>query len=269
MVKLLLPVLLTIATASPALAARPLVIAVVRGNLTVTPSAGASLRGTPGTMVPEDAILELGPTGWAELRLGNDVRLRLAAGTRVGLASTGTAAAQPTLDLERGRMWIEAMGRPVAVVNGGHRGLIPERGSAVIDVSPAGLLLIPRRGVARLRGVRVSPGQLARIAGGERISVQPGGTAIADLVATEARDVLGDPQGLRSFLIERSRSARIGRLDVRSTAQILRLGPEILGADSGPAGAMLEDALRPAPFFDEEVPSKGPNVSVEVEFAGE
>ena len=41
------------------------------------------------------------------------------------------------------------------------------------------------------------------------------------------------------------------------------------GTDPGLAGWTIEEAVRTAPFLETEIPPKGPNVRVEVEFAGE
>jgi hypothetical protein len=46
---------------------------------------------------------------------------------------------------------------------------------------------------------------------------------------------------------------------VRSTS-------EVTGAERGAYGLLVEEGFRPPPFFEAEVPPKGPNVRVEVEF---
>ena len=60
-----------------------------------------------------------------------------------------------------------------------------------------------------------------------------------------------------------------GELEVSFTEVEGGLQPEISGADQGQLGDGVERNVRPPPFFEQEVPSKGPNVRVEVEFVGD
>jgi hypothetical protein len=252
-------VLLSLIAAEPAGG----VVAVVKGG--VSSSTGRQIA--PGTRLEAGASIETGASGWAEVHLLGDVRVRIAAGSRIEIAKSSSTAAE--LILGGGRIWVQAIGREVRVRSAERTVRLLEPSSVILDHSARlGLSVIPRRGVAEVDGFRAAPGLVAQIDSSQSPPrLVPGGQAIADLVANEARAALGDPHGLRSFLIERSARAEIGRLDVRRVHEVIRTSPEILGTDGGSAAAMLEEALRPAPFFDREVPPKGPNVKVEVEFA--
>jgi hypothetical protein len=84
----------------------------------------------------------------------------------------------------------------------------------------------------------------------------------------EAEAGIGDLLGLGAFLLEHARGVALRSAGPRGVLDILRTD-ESSGADAGPGGVLVESALRPPPFFEEEVPPKGPNVRVEVTFGDE
>lgn len=224
-----------------------------------------------GAAVGADAALEVG--GWCELWSTGDARIRLSAGARV----RGGAR----IEVERGRAWVQVAGRaggegePLDVMVGRWRVRVTPGSSVVIERAvTAGSTVMVRVGSAVIHTqedavsgrlpVLVQPGDAAR---GEPPALRSGGAALLDLVASESREAQGDPAQLARFLVERARGAPIGRLGTRAVADILRIDPEIAGADGGSMGLTLEEAIRPPPFFEREVPSKGPNAEIVVEFA--
>jgi hypothetical protein len=251
------------------MAAAPARIAVARGDVAIGEPrrpAGAGAEVHPGLSV------ETGPTAWAELHLPGGTRLRISAGTQLTVVDTSTAGQK--VELSSGRIWLQlpaprqraTFGAVVSTPAG--RGWIAPGASAIAEYGPrSGAWLVVRRGLAELGGHLIAPGQVGRIEAGKTGAVYAGGMGAADLAGAEARGALADPAGFETFLLAAVATAPIGRLDVRRSDQILRLDPEITGSSAGPVGGLLEEALRPAPFFDEEVPPRGPNVEVEVEFA--
>jgi hypothetical protein len=116
--------------------------------------------------------------------------------------------------------------------------------------------------------IPIARGQIATFPpGAHRVApARIGGAGISDLAALEARAGLGDLIGIRAFLFERVSRSVLAEISPRGASEIVRLGSEIAGADGGPAGAAIETGIRPPPFFESEVPPKGPNVRVEVTF---
>ncbi|MFO0724147.1 MAG: hypothetical protein U1E65_10215 [Myxococcota bacterium] len=282
MVKLGLVLLAVLALEKPAFAeGDPLGVAgVVRGNVSLLSGAGSAPLAV-GAVLRDGVTVETGSNGWVELYLTGSRRLRLSASTRLTLtastASTASTARALRVELATGRISasVASRGAVATIVLGRIRAEL-EPGSAVIaDANVAQTTMLEARvGSTQIRdgegaALTIVPGQVALSAVGGGLEVRRGSGALANLAVSEARSSLYDPAGLRQFLLERVRSVRIGGLDVRTTGELLRLSPEILGADGGPTGAAVEEALRPPPFYDEEVPSKGPNVRVEVQFAGD
>ena len=230
--------------------------------------------GSAGIVFAGDTV-EVGRSAWAELRLVDDVIIRSSAGTRLAVGSGKPTAAEPAIALRSGRAWVEVPerpGPPFSMRAGRVLVTVPPGGSVIVEVSAStGPWIVVRRETVRAASnaiqVDIEPGWLGNF-GGDGV-VRPGGRAIADLVAMEARGRIGDLIGLEAFLIRHSGTAALGRTDARRVRSLLRLDPEATGADAGYAGALIEESVRPAPFFEEEVPPKGPNVRVEIEFAGD
>lgn len=223
-------------------------------------------RAAPAVLgAPITGEVALEASGWCELWSSGDARLRLAAGTRV---TSGT-----TVDVERGRAWLQlpASGDTLVMRSGRWHVEVPPGASVVVERSSAvGTTVAVRAGLAVVRAeagaapVVVRPGEVAH---GAVPVLRAGGVGLLDLAASEAREARRDPTRLRSFLVERSARVVLGRLDTRTVGTILRVDPELAGGDGGSAGYTLEEALRPPPFYEAEVPTKGPNVEIVVEFA--
>ncbi len=96
-----------------------------------------------------------------------------------------------------------------------------------------------------------------------------GGRGTQELVTIEARRALNDPLGIEGFLLSRSLEADLEARPARGVEQQVRSASELGGAERGAYEGLIEDGLRPPPFFEAEVPPKGPNVRVEVEFGEE
>ena len=119
------------------------------------------------------------------------------------------------------------------------------------------------------RGISVRAGEtFTHLGEGKPTKPRRGGAALSDLAAFEARRGLGDLVGLEAYLLGWVAAVDLGRLTPRQVKGMPTLGPEVMGTD-GILGAIIEQSQRAAPFFEEEVPTKGPNVLVEVEFAGD
>lgn len=239
----------------------------------------AMILATRGVVAPEEgtiaegAPIEVGASAWAELETIERARLRISAGSRLWLTKSATTSdPAPAIHLARGRVWVQvprALQSGLLVQTETLHVWITSGSSVIVDHSTRdGTTVITRRGRAEAGRAVIGHGQLARGSDSDGVMVRPGGGELADLVVMEARAALGDPVELEAFLLARVAASPVGALDVRRVAAILRLTPEIIGADGGMVGAALEDAIRPAPFFEDEVPSKGPNVVVEVDFAG-
>lgn len=247
------------------------VAGVVRGSASLLGHSGAIPLST-AAVLPDGATVELGADGWAELYLVGGLRLRLSAGTRLTASAT---IAGTLLELSVGRVAVTSRSgsAPVQLRVGRYRAILAPGSAVLTDASLGRTLLVEARvgqvSVEDDAGAVVSivPGQVALAGEAGRLLVRRGSGALANLSASEARTALRDPAGLRAFLVERARTANIGGLDVRPVDRLVRVGPEILGTETGPTGGAAEEALRPPAFYDEEVPSKGPNVQGEVELA--
>ena len=243
-------------TAAPAAG----VVALVAGS--VSAGLDSSREVTAGVVLREGDTVETGADAWAEVRLRGDARIRLSARTRVELA-------QGRLRLVAGRMWLESRTAGLRVVVGSLVATLTDPTSLVVERMPgaAGSIAVGA-GRISIGGVRVRAGELASVADdGPR--VRSGGRAIHELVAAEARTRRGDLIGMERFLIRRVAEAAVARLPPRGIADLMRLDAEVMGADQGHVGFAVESAVRPPAFFEEEVPPKGPNVRVEVQFSGE
>jgi hypothetical protein len=71
---------------------------------------------------------------------------------------------------------------------------------------------------------------------------------------------------VEAFVLAAARRAVAGAAPPIGPGQALRADPERQLAPSDGLGLALEEAIRVPPFFEEEVPPKGPNVRVEVDF---
>lgn len=248
----------------------PAVGVLQQGSLQVR-TASAAQTAQPGALLTSGARLSTDETQWAEVSMLGGARLRLSAGSAVRLPR-----GQDELQVSAGRIWIQRDARdpaPLMVELPGVRLQLGPSSSVVLEhTGSAGTLIVVRAGHLMAEGsgarYRVAPGQALRRASGARGLPPPraGGSAVASLVAEEARRALSDPSGLRGFLLGSARRARPGPRRGFALEDVPRAPAEVLGVDSGTAGALVEAGLRPPPFFEEEVPTKGPNLEVRVRF---
>ena len=249
------------------------VIAVPRGEASLGQD-GEWKAAQSGLLLSPGDRLETGSDGWLELHLVSGVRLRLSAATKVELTEEGWS-------LGSGRVWVVAPrgGRPLPVAFDATtprtEASIGAGTSAVLESSRRGLRISVRQGRVTFDGGVVEAGQQYAADGvPDALDVEPtrprsprsGGAGTTDLAAAEARRNLGDLVGIEAFLLAKNRKTRIGGLEVRGSSDLVAVDPERMGSDAVPFGSVRERSLRPAPFFAEEVPPKGPNVEVEVEF---
>jgi hypothetical protein len=154
----------------------------------------------------------------------------------------------------------------VSVALGGAEVRLAPYSSAVVEKAPTGLTLAVRSGggvfVARGVTLAVRRGEIAQAAGRARVppTVVAGGRALWDLVVRESRTALGDVGRVEAFLIDRA----LGREPIAAES-----GDTAFDLDVDRGGRLVEGAVRPPPFFEDEVPPKGPNVRVDVAFTEE
>lgn len=244
------------------------VVRLARGPVTLEVESGdAPLSAATGALFGAGASVDTRQGGWAELLVIGVGRVRLSASTRVVLE-------QGSLRVVSGRVWIQRTdgdrGYVVELPDGACR---VERGSSVLieHAARVGSTLVVRAGHATFTAssdeahpVQVGAGELSTLALGAKhpALARTGGVGLADLADVEAKSVLGDIGGVRRFLLDRIATTAVARTRPRRT--VIRTVPEVSGGD--PVSATLESAVRPAPFFETEVPPKGPNVKVEVSF---
>jgi hypothetical protein len=264
---------------SAAMLARPVgVVAWTRGEVVLTATTVARVTRS-GAVLPASATLETGADGWVELRLRGGVRARLSSGARLRLGPS-------TWRLGSGRLWLEApAGRGWGFALGlGRNVLHAEPGAAVVvdRAGPGPIRVAVRRGRVRVGAAepsRTPPSPEAApdapvVVAGEVWTARPdgpgrvavGGRALEDLVSGHAREALGDLVGVEAFVLAAARRAVAGAAPPIGPGQALRADPERQLAPSDGLGLALEEAIRVPPFFEEEVPPKGPNVRVEVDF---
>ncbi len=248
-------------------------LAVVRA-----PSAQVELDGAParaGRTFGAGARLRTGAEGWVEVELLGVGRARLSAGSELRL---GGERSRPRLELSAGRAWVLRDGAhrdaALVVAAGGLTVELGPRTSAVIEQARQGeTSVVLASGAATLvaaggSALSLAPGQTARTRGSSA-ALEParmGGGGVLALVALEAERARGELIGLERFLLERLERAEPSLRGPPGVSALVRGGPELSGAVTPPGGALVEDALRPPPFFEGEVPARGPNLRVEVEF---
>ena len=226
-------------------------------------TAEASRAVASGDVIKQGDVIDVG--GWCELFAPGDVRMRMGAATRARLGAS-------VVDLARGRLWVQVAASPTAhpieVRAADWRIWVPRGASVVIERSTSSAVEVAVRSGRAEIGVDGWPGHIdlapGEIARGKHPAIAPGGDALLELASSAAREGNGDVARIHTFLLDRARLLPIGPLDTRTVAEIGRVDAELVGSDHG---LLFEEAVRPSPFFLDEVPTKGPNVSVEVEFS--
>lgn len=220
-----------------------------------------------GAALVSGTALETAEGGFVELSYRSTVRVRVFSATRV-------AFEENAIRLLSGRVWIQAtaMSSPLFFTIPGATAEVASRTSLIAEhTRHAGSAIAVRAGTVVLRGdepLPVHQREVAMIAPGAdgKTRVQKGGSGTAELAIREAEQGLGDLLGLSRFLLEHARQVVLGTSTLKSAEELVRTDGQLLGSDAHPGGIFLESALRPPPFFEEEVPLKGPNVRVEVTF---
>ncbi len=240
-----------------------------------------SASAQPGALLYGDSWIDTGVDGWTELHLLHLGRVRISAQTRAQFVPSEDSSI--ILSLERGRVWAQISGgrkqiadrRVLAVRFPRHRALLVPGSSVILERTlTGGTSVFARTGtVLVMDGV----GGRARVQAGRGLQIPPsartlpkptnGGRGTGELVVLETEKNMGDLFGLRAFLLTQVLDAKLG---VRSSESLTKLHygeKELSGSETGPVGKLVEQGFRPPPFFESEVPPKGPNVQVEVRFA--
>ncbi len=221
----------------------------------------------PGTALESGTAIETSEGGFIELAHRSTTRVRIFSSTRVVLETDH-------IRLLNGRVWIQAtsLSAPLFLSAPDTIAEVSARTSLIAEHTRlAGSAIAVRAGSIVLRGgqeLRVREREVAVIAPGAdgKMRVRKGGTGTAELAMREAELGLGDMLGLSKFLLAQAGRAVLGTARLKSVDELVRTDGEQLGSDARPGGIFVESALRPPPFFEEEVPPKGPNVRVEVTF---
>lgn len=236
---------------------------------TIARADGGTISGHSGVVLVANDAVATQDDGYAELQLGRGARLRVSALTRARVRR------HDQLDLASGRVWVQAGPDAITVETGAASVRLVPRTSVVVERAPTGVTVTVRAGHAEMSTLDgdlvVRPGQVARSASrGRRAGVRTGGRALSDLASFEAREALGDVLGFEAFLLERAlhRGPPPARVQVEA-GPFTTYADRVRGSREGPAGLELEDAIRPPPFLEDEVPPKGPNVRVDVTFQEE
>ncbi len=226
-------------------------IGVIRGGEGVEPRPG---------LISARTVVRTNDVGWAELHLLDGGRLWLFASTEVQLR------AGPTIRMINGRIWLQTHREAKLEVRDGMGSVRAGTSVIVDDTRSGGLLVAARAGRATIGSVEVGPGQVwRRPVLGTSGPPRRGGDQLADLVRRQTETLVGDWSGLDRWLQVELRQFPIGSPRGLSPGGVVRAEQEAAGASS--SRHLTEFGLRPPPFFDEEVPSRGPNVRVEVDFA--
>jgi hypothetical protein len=243
--------------------------------LSLAPSQQAVVRLARGpvaiTSTGASTVVDTGGDGFAEVHLPRIARLRLSTATRAVIG-------RDQVNLISGRLWAQVGGASrLAIHTARNRIEIAAKSSAIVErTTGGGMAIVVRTGKAVItdrEGAKreVPEGHTLRVDSGVAglPEARLGGRGTAELVTIEARRAMRDPIGFEEFLLSRSIEGRLAERAARGVEQQVRSASELTGSEGGAHGALLEDAFRPPPFFEAEVPPKGPNVRVSVSFGGE
>jgi hypothetical protein len=253
-------------------------IAVVRRAESVEiESHGATVPPSTGRLLGAGERLVTQREGYVELYLPSVGTVLLFGGSRMQLLDP--AVNEDWGRLERGRMWITRPAKPATETTPVNWRVGPDQVRL-----PPGVKVSLEVGSHSDRKVVVSIGQVTVRAGTRTpIDVDLGHVATwrsdrnawvkmagdlgrARLGEREQLRRQGDVLAARRSLVEWLDQVPFGTQDRAGMRPIHWGTSDVMGAIGGPAGSVLEEALRPPPFFETEVPAKGPNVEVEVGF---
>ncbi len=197
--------------------------------------------------------LSTGDQGWAELWMSDHTRFYVGAGSQISIW-------KGKLHLERGRIWVlhsEAASTALDVSDDSQSILLEPGSSAVVErINRRGFRVAQERGQSRFGDRVVKAGHVGRREpGSPKVHIVSGGRGLFELVAAERRTALRDPSGLLGFLRQQATAGSFAPPDTKEKSL-----PTL------EKGRAVEDTLRPPPFFEAEVPPRGPNVQVRVTY---
>ncbi len=253
------------------LASGALPLGVVQQGVCEVRTATSAVQAQVGHVLDTEARLSTNAVQWVEVSLSGGLRARLFAGSALNLGSS-----KHNLQMAEGRLWLQKDGshvEPLTVEMPSAQVKVPPQTSVVIEhTRSGGTLVVVRAGEvvvqSGLQKFSVGPGQALTHSPGAQGLRAPrvGGQALSELVAQQTRLVLGDPSRVYSFVLARAQGlgdARPGAVDLNGW---VRGSAAALGAEGDMSSVLVEEGLRPPPFFEQEVPTKGPNLEVQVNF---
>jgi len=251
------------------------VVTAVKGEVEVLKPADAMLiSGKNGVLLQANDAIETSENAWVEFITDSQTTVRLAAASQLTIN-------KKFLLLGSGRIWIQTSGRsgqPLCELRVWGGRLILDHGSTVIAerVKGRGVNIFVARGEGRVI-MKNAQTEEQVIPTGKSLWLKPSpqqagpqktSRAVWSLLENESRAVLGDRIGLERYLLGWIKASKPGGVHPRSAAQMPRMNSTIRGDVGSLFDSLLESAIRPAPFLENEVPPKGPNVRVEVTFEG-
>ena len=230
---------------------------------------------TSGQLIHYGDAIETSESGYIELFFSPGITLRASASSELSIS-------KDYFLLSGGRVWIRVQKanaqKPVPLrVWGGEISVMPGSTAMTEYVKGRGLYLTVIRGSAQVLDKRlpdsritVEAGYLYSIRPSEPAAkIRPSSLAIWSLFDGEARKNHRDRIGVETFLLSWVASMKpiFGQL---LGAESMPKRNVLLRGESGQLfDALLEAAVRPPPFYENEVPAKGPNIRVEVKFEGD
>lgn len=239
------------------------------------PQAQLVSTATSGQLIQYGDALETSENGYLELFMSPGITLRATASSELSIS-------KDFFLLSGGRVWLRVQKAesqaPVRLrVWGGEISVVP--GSTVMTeyVKDRGLYLTVIRGSANVldkrrpeASINVKAGNLYSIRPSQTPSqIRPSSLAIWSLFDSEARKNHQDRVGIEKYLLNWVNSMNPMFARPLGAEQMPKANSLLRGESGQLFDALLEAAIRPPPFYENEVPPKGPNIRVEVNFEGD
>ena len=251
------------------------VMSITNGQVEVVqPAQGVFRRAQAGLLLGANDAIQTGENAWAEIMLTQNLTLRLA-------ASSELKVHRDFLFLGNGRVWIQSMSASNTSnhelrVWGGKLAIKP--GSTIIAerIDGRGVNVTVIRGLATVN-MKNSAYRSQSVLQGQSYWLRPSvlglnpqksSRAIWKILKQESRRVLGDRLGIEAYLLDWVQTVKTNIRPPSASWEMPKMETYIRGELGSQFDALLESAIRPAPFSENEVPPKGPNVRVEVSFEG-
>ncbi|MEE2901971.1 MAG: hypothetical protein VYC39_06550 [Myxococcota bacterium] len=230
---------------------------------------------TSGQLIHFGDAIETSENGYIELFMSPGITLRATASSELSIS-------KDFILLSGGRVWLRvqkaADQEPVQLrVWGGEISVVP--GSTVMTeyVKDRGLYLTVIRGSARVMdkrqrntSINVTAGYLYSIRPSEStLGIRPSSLAIWSLFDSEARKNHQDRIGIEKYLLKWVSSMQPMFERPLGAEQMPKANSLLRGEAGQLFDSLLEGSVRPPPFYENEVPPKGPNIRVEVNFEGD